>query len=365
MNVKSLVFLGPNYIGHRIHFYLYKNRLLKENGNKPVIFFNLNKPHIYKRYLYTLIKFFNLEGFEVWFPNDFEIFRNIRNADIYLNFILKENLIRFKNPEDPRVTIEFNKYNLSADYFSFLNSSPKKNEFRIPMTMHPLFYNKSIWQNEILNKGLRKNSIFMIGNFDKMAYRTIEKSYFNVKSRIEIFKFLNDRDYITHYKTEKSLLNFINGEEDKKCIIIQRKHFSISVENLRPILGAFNFYLACPGVAIPYSHNIIEAMSVGCIPLIEENYALMMQPPLEDMKNAILFKDFTDICNKIKYAYDLPESSVNEMRKNVLNYYNRHLTPSAVINNLMHKEFEMYYLQAEFESAKLYRYSSILQDLKN
>ena len=59
--------------------------------------------------------------------------------------------------------------------------------------------------------------------------------------------------------------------------------------DLRPTLAKFRYYMAYPGVFMPFSHNVFEAMSVGCIPIIEDKYADLFQPKLEHLKNSFKF----------------------------------------------------------------------------
>lgn len=59
--------------------------------------------------------------------------------------------------------------------------------------------------------------------------------------------------------------------------------------DLRPILAKFRYSMAFNGVFMPFSHNVIEAMSVGCIPIIEYKYADLIQLKLEHLKNSFIF----------------------------------------------------------------------------
>jgi hypothetical protein len=323
-----------------------------------------------------------------------------------LKLILKEHLVHFKSPGSEKVYLEFNDKNLSADYFSFLTDPDFQDSLLIPMTFHPLFYHKKFW-NKPIKIGRRKRSIFMAGNFNEKTYSAIENIPFKVKSRTEIYNFLLKNQLLSFYSSKSEFLNFLKGNCDNKCILselprgkptrhpaeesflfdenpsvfklsskieaslgelnpkeIKRDNFSIPIEDLLNTLGSFNFYFACPGVIIPFSHNIIEAMSAGSIPLIQHAYAEMLQPPLVNNKNAIVYKDFDDLQKKIEYCYNLPEDLLNEMNSNVLKYYNEHLTPQAVIQKIQKGNYKKFYLQAEFESAKLFRYELLRKNLK-
>ena len=360
MKFNSLILKSTKYLLHQIKFVSYK--AFRKNKSKPVIFFHLYKPHIFNRYLYSLIKFLHVEGFQIWFPNNFEIFRSIYTADIYLKLLIKEKIIHFENPVKSEVFLEFNKHNLSADYYSGLFNR-KENELFFPIAQHPIFYSSKLWDNTV-GINTRKRSVFMSGNFDEIAYSTIENSYFDVNSRIEIFEYLDKKNQLTEYSSSLFLQEFLRGAADHQCIIIRKKDFSIPVKQLRKTLASFHFYLACPGVVIPHSHNVIEAMSVGCIPLIQEKYAQLFMPSLIDGENAILFKDLSDLSRKIDSCYHIKSDVLDKMHNNVYSYYKNHLTPSAVVKKIKDKKYKKFYLQAEFESAKLFRYSNLLEKLE-
>jgi hypothetical protein len=104
---------------------------------------------------------------------------------------------------------------------------------------------------------------------------------------------------------------------------------------------------------MPYAHNIIEAMSVGCIPIIQKEYAQMFFPALQNQMNAIIFRDLSELVSQIKIALNLPESQIGFMRKEVTKYYTNHLTPLALRHKLLNCSYRKIYLQAEHNSVGL------------
>ena len=93
---------------------------------------------------------------------------------------------------------------------------------------------------------------------------------------------------------------------------------------MKSILTKFDFFLALPGIEIPQSHNVIEAISMGCIPVIQQSYANLFSPPLENKINAIIFENFIDLDIVINEIFKLNVSEINELRKNVLDYNKKH-----------------------------------------
>src|SRR5205823_2507023 len=64
------------------------------------------------------------------------------------------------------------------------------------------------------------------------------------------------------------------------------KHVLQGLDYLR-FIGACDFFLAPPGCAMPLSHNLIEAMSLGAIPIL--NYGDYLDPPLRDGVDCLAF----------------------------------------------------------------------------
>jgi hypothetical protein len=88
-----------------------------------------------------------------------------------------------------------------------------------------------------------------------------------------------------------------------------------------------DFFLCFSGVELPMCHNAIEAMAVGTIPII--SYADWFFPALEHKKNAIVFKDEKDLVEKVNEVFQMPQEQIAEMRRNVLKYYETHLSAES------------------------------------
>lgn len=334
-------------------FVFYKNP--DTCNNQKTIFINVKDVKQYARYFYIIVKFFHLEGYTIVLPRKYSQFKQIINENLFIKLLLKERIINFKKRDQFKFSIELNEQNLSADYFRFLMSriSDDNQTYHIPMTLFPLMYHKGIWNSPLVNEN-RKKSIFMIGNFDPNQYNGINKTPFGVHSRIELYETLKHKNELTFFNSFNALKEFINSKEDYKCILIKNSDFKIPIENIRPILSKFSFFLACPGIVMPHSHNLIEAMSSGTIPVIQKKYAEMLHPPLQNTINCIQFADENDLPNALKLAYNLSENKIIELSKNVSTYYNNFLTPRAVVENIENRRNGRFYLLAEHKSVEIY-----------
>ncbi|CAD7804037.1 hypothetical protein CHRY9390_01166 [Chryseobacterium aquaeductus] len=335
-----------------------KLKLYHPPRNEKSLLVNFENPQLYHRFFYLMLKFYQLSGYNIYYPMSFSKFRNLRNKDRYLGLILREK--KFLSINKNNLTqdfIEINDKMFSPDYF--LNYFEKGNQeskcFHVPMSFHPFMYNQQIWDNAVDTEKERLNSIFCYGNFDSKAYLDINRTEFNVISRTELLKFFEQKEQFVSIHHKEDITSETTDQLNEKFIFAIKENYPVAMGDLRELLSNFNFHLCCPGVVMPLCHNIIEAMSVGTIPLIEKEYAEVMYPNLQHKINAIIFKDLRDL-NKIlsEQLFDFSEMEISYMRKNVLEYYENFLMPESVVNHLNESitNKKLIYLQAEHRSVK-------------
>jgi len=331
--------------------------VIKPGEKEKIVVIRISNPKIFGRYLYTFIKFFSLQGYTIYLPGvNFKIFRNkfyVREAKahLYFNLIFKEGLITLGEPPIGGGSyLTFGDHSISYDYFEpFFDDRPSSVFLPIPMAMHPLFYYKNLWNQPIINTERKKNSVFMIGNFDEQ-YNQFNEELFGMESRLTAVSFLKKKGILSKINSENELNDFLESTREKECIIINRDDFAIEMKNLRSVLSQFPFFLALPGVNIPHCHNIVEAMSVGSIPIIHQNYAVLWKPELKHLETAIVYYNLDDLYDKLKIVFNFEESEVERMHLNVLKYYNDNLTPAGVVNKLEKNIYYPIFLQAEHHS---------------
>ncbi len=360
MYYRGRKFIGKYFRQYKtlFHNYLqyirYKNPVLVKE--KKTVHFDVIQLQLYGRYFYVLAKFFAIEGYQITLNRNFAIFNEILGGESYLQYLIKEKIVAFKKSKTPIIC--FNEKNLLPNYFNFLLPSNNSVDpaFYIPISMHPNFYHHDVHLFNLENIE-KKKSIFMAGNFDIRFYGDEPERHFNVLSRNKIYDQLLTRNFLTIIKSASELTSFLMSNSDHKCIIIKTDSFRMHFEEYRKYLSQFSFFLACPGVVMPYCHNIAESMSVGCIPIIQKEYAEMMHPPLVDGHNSLFFNNAENLSVVIEKAYGLRNEVVSQMSNNVLDYYNTHLTPKSVVNKIASANNAKYYLLAEQTSVKLFSQS--------
>lgn len=344
-----------------LRYYFFNKKPGRIDENK-IIVLHLPNPRYYNRYMYLFIKYFSIEGYTIYFPDfNYNTFKKyfepkLKIKSNYFYLILQEHLMvlgQYPKIKNSNILI-IDESILNVDYFNFSSSqSINKEHYYFPMTMHPLFYNKGIWKNGIKRPVKSKNSIFMIGSFNKDLYSGFDEELFKMPSRLSTLRYLKINSILSSVQSKKELAEFIDSNNDNQCIVIDSTQNETPMINLRRLLSCFKFYLVLPGVVMPFSHNLIEALSVGSIPLIHVNYADLLKPKLKHLHTAIIYKDLNDLSIKIKMAYSLNDQITNSMKMNILKYYHTHLTPYAVVNKIHINRYSKIFLPMEHYSVSL------------
>lgn len=334
--------------------FLFSNLLNSSASSNPnSVYINLKDGCLYNRYYYILAKYFLIEGYTVFLPKSLKLIYSL-NADLDGSFILKEKSVLFGEPRNQ--FLEINDQMVSPDYFHFLrNSDGDYKSYCVPLGQHAYIYFKGYWDQELEESTKRKSSLFIAGNFKEHTYNNscLEK-IFKVENRISLYKRLSKHRNYVSFKDHESLDSFIQSNQDHKVLIVDRiKNLSIHPSEIRKYVSQFDFFLALPGVFMPLCHNIIEAMSVGTIPFLQEGYAKTMRPALIAGENCIIFKSIDEIEERIAFLFSLPQTEIDRIRENVLTYHNRYLSPSAIVHELKSGNYEKIYLMAEYHSVKL------------
>jgi hypothetical protein len=81
------------------------------------------------------------------------------------------------------------------------------------------------------------------------------------------------------------------------------------------------------------SHNLIEALSVGTIPITE--YPELMYPPLEDGVNCIAFRGAAGLRDAVDRALAMSAADAQRLSKGAAAYYDQYLKPDAAIRRLL------------------------------
>ncbi|RYZ23989.1 MAG: hypothetical protein EOO16_02670 [Chitinophagaceae bacterium] len=326
------------------HSYLTRRSPERGGNRKPAVWFDLNN-NTYVRYLYILFKYFESAGYQVYVNGNLRFLLSL--GDDYSRFIIEEEQVLF-SAEPPAGAITFTdgrrrtpgQRQLSNDYF---REEPGSANYHIPIGMHPHMY-KYGWWNAPYDDSQRKRSVFFAGNFDPNDYKIFSATgRFTMMDRLVVAEAVKKLPECRFPKTPAELES---GRRHGSIDIVDKANFVVEQSELRQLIAQYSFFIACPGVFMPLSHNIYEAMSVGTIPILHEEYARLFAPALVHGKNAVIF-DNSNFTARLREALELPEEQVTRMVAEVKSYYARHLSPEAIVNELVHGRPRALFLNAE------------------
>ena len=128
-------------------------------------------------------------------------------------------------------------------------------------------------------------------------------------------------------------------------------------------LSMADFYLCAPGQRMPLCHNAIESMAVGTIPVI--SYPDWFSPSLRHLENCVAFDGPQDLLSKLEFVFAMAPDRIDEMRRNVIQYYESSLSPESAMKRLVSREGKVieayfpaeadHYLMHLIENSVLYR----------
>lgn len=283
----------------------------------------------YSRYFYSFVKFIEIEGGRTRMRFNAETWHDLKRAQ-YGNMVLSEGLLDIETHSAVTVSIcDGGGEGVAIEAFDFIPASDPA-VYDIPMAQHPLMYAKGLWDREI-RRHQTNASILFVGNSDEGIYAKIEQDQvFDIVGRVRLQEIAR-RTGMVKDLVKSELLN----PGDKPCILfVDSSRFPIAMEHFRETVARFGFFLCAPGVFMPLCHNLVEAMSVGTIPLIQRSYVDLMQPNLEHGKNAMIFESESDLLAILREAMGMSKDNIERMSLEVISYYQRNLTPRAIVENL-------------------------------
>jgi hypothetical protein len=318
----------------------------REKYPKEVLF-DINS-RIEQRYFVYMLYCYSQAGYRVFLMCNIHFIGNLTGyaksvanlKSLRLAYTYKEisaELLQFVNIEN-NVPIKFkNTITLSLEMMP--NGKLICDERLLPYPMIPRLYFSGCINDVItFRNNVRTIKILFSGNQNRLVYdNKFFRQAFGKSNRIEIIDSLKAKlkpneilimsplDCNASIYYNKFVLFEWNRNSFKQIDVPGR----IPNTKWLKILSSTDFFLACPGFVQPVCHNLIEAMSVGCIPILE--HPEFMFPNLVHMKNAIVFSGDDDLLLKIREVLAMGNDQILRMREAVINYYDNFLSPDALV----------------------------------
>lgn len=195
----------------------------------------------------------------------------------------------------------------------------------MPYPMFPCHITRATPQYLAEQRSADKAGVFFAGNLQARYSRDTMERDFKMLSRGAIVTALQEQFSGRIGKTAAA------GNPDAIVLRDATEH-PIASEQWLATLAEHRFFVCCPGVAQPVCHNVVEAMSVGCVPLVE--YGDRMHPPLQDNVNAICFEGRSGLIQAIERIDSMSDQQLRTLSANVCAYYDRYLCGISFLNKL-------------------------------
>lgn len=239
--------------------------------------------------------------------------------------------------------------------------------FRMPYFMHPSVYHRGLhkaaaggvksdaWRVRGGVSGPARARRFRIGFFGTHDREFYTRNYhFPGMSRFEILEVLlarfGDRISMVSGSPETwseaeivVALDHRGGDKAGKEFLRQEDYFAA--------LQECDFVLSPPGWCMPLSHNLVEIMLCGAIPIT--NASGFMAPPLEDGRTCLAFDDTRGFEATLNRALAMSPEEVATMRRAAMDYYDKFLEPSSFWGRLVPIANKTLLVNAEEKSVPL------------
>lgn len=186
-----------------------------------------------------------------------------------------------------------------------------------------------------IRKSKRTMKIFFAGDTSEVRYANAKvEKFFDVIPRLEVIGFI-----LANFENTRKLQNedgklmlkkLVSADDYLNEIIISR--VKTEEEDWLKILSKTDFFICTPGERMPWSHNCVEAMSVGAIPILQYND--LFYPDLENMKNCLSFTNEKELKMAIEKALAMEPAEIEKMRNNVLSYYDQFLSIESILKKI-------------------------------
>ena len=211
-------------------------------------------------------------------------------------------------------------------------------DYFLPYPIIPRIYYEGFYDSIYgLRKARKKMRIYFSGNQSPLEYdNSIFKTFHQKLSRIQLLAILKEKlnkdemivlDDVGYNLGEVYQCKFVLHKWVRKSLRNNDIRGRVSNKNWLSVLSQADFFLACPGFIQPLCHNLIEAMSLGVIPILE--HPELLNPPLEDNKNCVVFSGKSQLLEKVRKVLAMEENEIRKLRANVIDYYEENLSPES------------------------------------
>ena len=209
-------------------------------------------------------------------------------------------------------------------------------DLSLPYSFHP-----GVWQrcedDQLVEYRTqeRTSRLFFGGHCTKQAYAGIRQyPHLSVVDRHDVIELVRDQlgDSIIDIDSQTQL-ELVLQQRHESMVMIDNAHFRTEASQWMPLLASADFFMAAPGADYPLSHNAIESMAVGTIPVLE--YESLFRPALTDGENCIAYQGREGLRDAIKRVMAMSQEQIQRLRSQVIEYYEGQISPNSFCDRLV------------------------------
>ena len=121
-------------------------------------------------------------------------------------------------------------------------------------------------------------------------------------------------------------------KEPKQLLLMNTQDCRVPFSKWLELLSSADFFIASLGGHMPLCHNIVEALSMGSIPILQ--YAEYLKPVLEDVVNCLTYKNEAELIPILQKALGLSKEKKLEMKQATISYYESHLKVGMLVEKI-------------------------------
>lgn len=203
----------------------------------------------------------------------------------------------------------------------------------MPFTMHPQIYFQFFLHNKLEDYRYQKRNVTLLfaGNTSPDYDNEAIEQVCGILGRHRIVNHIRQKNITFTVTDEAQYTQLFEAPFHNKLAIIE--NYRTPQNDWMRLISNSVFFLALPGIRYPLSHNLVEAMAVGTIPIT--NYPDWLHPKLVDGETCLAFQTLEELDTKIEQALNMSAQEIELMRTNVIQYYKEFLDSQSLMDNIV------------------------------
>lgn len=211
---------------------------------------------------------------------------------------------------------------------------PSRTTF-VPLLFHPSLMTDRAFEDarRFSENTDRRLGGFFAGNLDPAVYdKAVFRNEYGMLNRHEMVQILREPEFRGWLYEPGSwgefLAEFSSGSLRERFTLIDVRRFGVPQNQWLELLSQTRCFLAPPGYTQPFCHNLIEALSVGAVPLT--GYGHLLRPRLVPGQSCLAFGDADELRGMLRSLQGREPRDWVGMSRAAREYQQLHLSPQAL-----------------------------------